>query len=37
MAADKKYLTYAALAKTLEENIDYKIDEKQKASTLTEE
>ncbi len=37
MAADKKYLTYAALAKTLDENTDYKIDEKQKASTLTED
>jgi preprotein translocase subunit SecA len=33
----KKYLTFAALAKTLEENIDYKVDEKQKASTLTED
>jgi len=32
----EKYLRFSALAKKLEKGVDYKIDEKQKASTLTE-
>ena len=32
-----KYLKFAEMAKLLEKNKDYKIDEKQKAATLTEE
>jgi preprotein translocase subunit SecA len=32
-----KYIKFASLAKTLKEKSDYKIDEKQKTVTLTEE
>ena len=32
-----KYLKFSGIAKMLEKNIDYKIDEKQKAATLTEQ
>lgn len=32
-----KYVRFAAFARSLEENTDYKIDEKQKAATLTED
>ncbi len=31
-----KYLQFATISKSLEENVDYKIDEKQKTATLTE-
>ena len=32
-----KYAKFAAIAKLLKSPLDYKIDEKQKAATLTEE